>query len=212
MTEASAKNAKNAKKSLSSWRSWPLGVLGANSVRAPHRSAGLAKSRYSELTARVLARGMVRMGNANHRFLTSILLLGIAAAPATRPEAPATARLTVKVVDLRNHTGDLVFGVFKSADGFPSDPAKSVNWQVAPAAGGGVFTVDLPPGTYAASVLHDENRNGHIDTNFLGIPTEGYGVTNNPKPKRRAATFGEATFTLPPGGATLTLSVQYDFI
>jgi uncharacterized protein (DUF2141 family) len=155
---------------------------------------------------------MVRMDRANRWFVTSLLLIATAAGPANRPAAPASARLTVRVVDLRNGNGDLVFGVFRSADGFPSERAKSVNWQVAPAAGGGVFTVDLPPGNYAASVLHDENRNGRIDTNFLGIPTEGYGVTNNPKPKRRAATFGEATFTLPPGGATLTLSVQYDFI
>ena len=149
------------------------------------------------------------MRTAARLVLLSLLLLA-AAAPVS---PPATAHLSIRVVDLRNGTGDLIFGVFRSADGFPSDPAKSVNWQVKPAAGGGVtFTVDLPPGDYAASVLHDENRNGHMDTGLFGIPTEGYGVTNNPKPKRRAATFGEAKFTLPPAGATLTISVQYDFV
>jgi uncharacterized protein (DUF2141 family) len=137
-------------------------------------------------------------------------------AAAPTPVAPTTvpaavARLTLRVVDLRNHDGDLILTVFRTADGFPADHAKSVNCQVRPANGDGVFTVDLPPGTYGASVLHDENRNGRIDTNFLGIPKEGYGVTNNPKPRRRAATFGEATFSLPATGADLTLSIQYDF-
>ena len=71
------------------------------------------------------------------------------------------------------------------------------------------FTADLPPGEYGASVLHDENRNGKMDKNFAGIPLEGYGVTNNPKPPLRAATYKEATFTLPPEGATMTISIQY---
>ncbi len=148
------------------------------------------------------------------RIVVAMLLLlpALAGAQAIVPATPPPVRLTVRVVDVRNGNGDLILGVFKAADGFPADRAKSVAWQVQPANGTGVFTLDLPPGDYAVSVLHDENRNGHIDTGFLGIPTEGYGVTNNPKPRRRAATFGEATFTLPPGGAAVTISVQYDFV
>jgi uncharacterized protein (DUF2141 family) len=48
-----------------------------------------------------------------------------------------------------------------------------------------------------------------MDRGLGGIPTEGYGVTNNPKPLFRAATFQEATFTLPPEGAAMTISMQY---
>ena len=124
--------------------------------------------------------------------------------------ADSTATLTIKVIGLRNHKGDLVFGVFKAGDGFPTEKGKSINWQVKPAdADSVVFSCRLPPGRYAASVLHDENRNGKMDFNALGIPLEGYGVTNNPKPRLRKATFKEALFTLPPEGATLTISIQY---
>ena len=46
--------------------------------------------------------------------------------------------------------------------------------------------------------------------NYLaGIAVEGYGVTNNPKPRFRSATFEESRFTLPPEGATPNISVQY---
>ena len=134
-----------------------------------------------------------------------------ASAAATRPVTTAAATLTIRVADLRNGTGDLIVGVFRSPDGFPSEKSNAVAWHVMPAAGDGVFTVDLPPGIYAASILHDENRNGQIDKNFLGIPTEGYGVTNNPKPRRRAARFDEASFTLPAAGASVTISIQYSF-
>jgi uncharacterized protein (DUF2141 family) len=58
-------------------------------------------------------------------------------------------------------------------------------------------------------VLHDENSNNKMDTNAIGIPLEGYGVTNNPKPGFRAATFKESVFTLPKEGATLKISIQY---
>lgn len=129
------------------------------------------------------------------------------AQPAT---APATTKLTVEVVDIRAHKGQLIFGVFTRADGFPTQSDKSVNWQVKRAdADKVVFTCELPPGEYGASVLHDENTNHKMDKNFIGIPKEGYGVTNNPKPKRRAATFQESVFHLPPQGATMTISVQY---
>jgi len=36
-------------------------------------------------------------------------------------------------------------------------------------------------GKYAVSVFHDENSNGKLDTNFLGIPREGVGASNNAK-------------------------------
>ena len=139
-----------------------------------------------------------------------VLIAEIATASAAAPSAQPLAKLTIKVVDLRNHKGQLIFGVFKSPDGSPIEEQKAVNWQIKPAdADSVVFTAMLPPGKYGASVLHDENKNGKMDKNFLGVPQEGYGVTNNPKPRFRGATFDEARFTLPREGATLTISIQY---
>jgi uncharacterized protein (DUF2141 family) len=125
--------------------------------------------------------------------------------------APTGALLSITITDVRNHKGDLVFGVFTQPDGFPNVKGKSVYWEVKPAADADrvTFTTRLPPGRYAAGVLHDENRNGDMDKNLAGIPTEGYGVTNNPKPRFRKATFDEATFTLPPEGAEMSIGVQY---
>jgi uncharacterized protein (DUF2141 family) len=138
----------------------------------------------------------------------------VAAKPSPQATTPATrqslAHLTVRVTGLRNRKGQLIFGVFTSADGFPNVERRSVNWQVRdPDADSVTFEADLPPGVYGASVLHDENRNNQMDRNLAGIPQEGYGVTNNPRPALRAARFDEATFTLPPEGKAMTISVQY---
>jgi uncharacterized protein (DUF2141 family) len=133
-------------------------------------------------------------------------------ASATKPtsEAIGGALLTVTIKDLRNHSGDLILGVFTQPDGFPNVQSKSVYWEVKPADADSVtFTTRLPAGRYAAGVLHDENRSGDMDKGFGGTPLEGYGVSNNPKPHLRKATFDEATFALPPEGATMTISLQY---
>ena len=47
----------------------------------------------------------------------------------------------------------------------------------------------LPPGTYAIVVLHDENGDHELNTNFFGIPLEQYGFTNNAE-----STFGPPSF------------------
>jgi uncharacterized protein (DUF2141 family) len=54
----------------------------------------------------------------------------------------------------------------------------------------------LKPGTYAVSVLHDENANGRLETNFLGIPREGAGISNNASPEFSAPRFNDAAFQL----------------
>ena len=53
---------------------------------------------------------------------------------------------------------------------------------------------DIPPGTYALAVIHDENSNGKLDTNWLGIPTEGYGFSNDAKALLGAPSFAAASF------------------
>jgi uncharacterized protein (DUF2141 family) len=165
------------------------------------------------LAALALAGACAVTCSRNHRTQDSAPVAS-ATAPVT---GPTTQRegvpLSVTIKDLRNRKGRLIFGVFNQPVGFPNTESKSVYWEVRPAdADSLTFSTRLPPGKYAASVLHDENRSGEMDRGFGGLPLEGYGVTNNPKPRMRAATFDEATFTLPPEGKELTISVQYQFL
>ena len=139
----------------------------------------------------------------------ALLLALLAAAPDDVPPPP-TAVLTIDATDLRNTRGTLRVGVFDRAAGFPRSREGAMLWRSIPAdAEEAVLRVDLPPGEYAAVVLHDENSNKQLDRNFLGVPKEGYGTTNNAKPALRAATFKEARFRLPPEGARLSVSIQY---
>ena len=144
---------------------------------------------------------------------TCLLLILLAGTPGSTGEPPATnptASLRVTVTDLRNAKGHLRLGVFNSSKGFPRSRDGALMWKSLPAAAyERAFTLDLPPGRYAVVVLHNGNGNKNLNENFLGVPKEGYGVSNNPKPRYRAATFDEAAFELTQNGAQIAVSIQY---
>jgi uncharacterized protein (DUF2141 family) len=64
------------------------------------------------------------------------------------------------------------------------------------------------PGIYAIAVFFDQNGNGRLDKNFLGIPREEYGFSNNIIPLTRSATFKEASFTINTVPETIVIKVK----
>ena len=137
------------------------------------------------------------------------LLFAAALSAATfAAHAAEGADLTVTLSDVRNDRGHLFVAVENTEEGW-NFKAESVTQTKLPAAKGDITHVfaDLPPGKYAVMVIHDENENGKLDSNFLGIPSEGYGFSQNPRVMRRA-TFQEALFELPAGGATVQIELR----
>lgn len=53
---------------------------------------------------------------------------------------------------------------------------------------------NVPDGTYAVSVIHDQNANGDLDANFMGIPSEPYGFSNDARGMFGPASFDESMF------------------
>jgi uncharacterized protein (DUF2141 family) len=68
---------------------------------------------------------------------------------------------------------------------------------------------NIPSGTYAVSVFHDENSNGKLDTNFLGIPREGVGASNNAKGHLGPPKFSAAAFHHSGSRTALKITVKY---
>jgi uncharacterized protein (DUF2141 family) len=67
----------------------------------------------------------------------------------------------------------------------------------------------IPPGTYALVVLHDENMNGKVDTNWIGIPKEGYGFSNDAKASFSAPSFQDASFLYDGQMLEMTINLHY---
>ncbi|MGD8176407.1 MipA/OmpV family protein [Marinimicrobium sp. ARAG 43.8] len=55
--------------------------------------------------------------------------------------------------------------------------------------------VNAPSGDYAVLVFYDENGNGELDRNFVGIPSEPIALSNNYRPKGPPS-FSQARITL----------------
>jgi uncharacterized protein (DUF2141 family) len=121
--------------------------------------------------------------------------------------------LTINVTGARNAKGKIGVALFQDAKGFPEDSANAMRQQNvdidAKSLSARVTFRDVPQGVYAVSVRHDENSNGKLDKNFVGIPKEGYGASNNPAKKRRAPQFDEAKFSLNAAEQTIDIKLIY---
>ena len=141
----------------------------------------------------------------------TFLLVGavILAASGLRAMAAGSGRITVHVSTFRTVRGSLMCRLYSRGDGFPGKPPYAAQEVVAVTATTGTCLFDgVAPGTYAVAVFHDENGNGKLDTNFLGIPREGVGVSNNKLRKLGPPTWEDSKFDLA-GSLTLDVLLHY---
>ena len=141
------------------------------------------------------------------RFATQALLLGaiFGALPAQADES----RLLVTLKDVRDNTGNLRASIYREPDSFRKEalalevvtiPAKKGDIQLAFKA--------LPPGRYAIMAYHDADTDGKLGLRFGMFPTEGYGLSNNPKvmgpPK-----FADSAFDLSGPETSIEIKLSY---
>ncbi len=130
------------------------------------------------------------------------------------PAAPSgeSGSITVHVKGLNKAEGQLGVALYTNQKGFPDKTEHAFLAQVHKITSTGEMTVvfeNVPYGSYAVSVLHDENSNGKMDKTFFGIPKEGFGVSNNPKIRRGPPIFSESLFTLNAKQLELTITLNY---
>ncbi|MDX2279788.1 MAG: DUF2141 domain-containing protein [Saprospiraceae bacterium] len=120
---------------------------------------------------------------------------------------------TIKVVvyGLRNNSGQVGIRIFNKPEGFPSDGAKVLK-EIFVKPANGEATFELPNwsfGTYAIGSIHDENGNKDLDKNFIGIPKEGFGTSNNPNMTFGTPSFKTASFGLNQPESTVKIKMVY---
>jgi uncharacterized protein (DUF2141 family) len=146
-----------------------------------------------------------------HARFAALFVLLLASVTQAEPPATEMSRIAVQVGPLRNGRGSLGCRLYTSPDGFPrtSKGTQSARVKVTGTSARCVFE-NLKPGTYAVTVHHDENDNGKFDTNILGVPVEGYGVSNNHTYALRAPRWDESKVHVALGKQlTLGIAVRY---
>jgi uncharacterized protein (DUF2141 family) len=118
----------------------------------------------------------------------------------------------VKILNIKNSTGAVACALFESPVGFPTEFLQSATnimmIKIRDTQARCDFE-DIPPGRYALAVIHDENMNGKLDTNQRGVPTEGYGFSNDAKAFLSAPSFRAASFPYDGRNVDVTISLNY---
>ena len=116
--------------------------------------------------------------------------------------------LTVEITDLRTTEGALMVALIDSAAGWDDSSKAVARRKITPESKQLTLQFpDLKPGKYAVQVMHDENSNGKLDSNFIGMPVEGYGFSNNPQVMRRPK-YDEAKFELGADDTSITVQLR----
>lgn len=151
------------------------------------------------------------------------LLLLTAAAPAAPALPPAPSQgsgcqgppgnltLTVNVQGLRSGKGLIAVSLY--ADNRSKFLVKKGSIYVGRVDARAPVThvcMHLPaPGVYALAVYHDEDASRKLNRNFVGLPTEGFGFSNNPKTFMSLPSFSSVRLNVPRSGMETTITLRY---
>ena len=132
-----------------------------------------------------------------HRALLATLLLS---------GLPLLASADTLIVTVNNikKAGEIHVAVYDNAEAFEADrgekggaaPGISEGTIDMVEPGSVTYVYELPPGTYAIGIFHDVNLNNKMDNNFLGIPVEQFGFSNNARALFGPPDFEDAAFVL----------------
>jgi uncharacterized protein (DUF2141 family) len=122
------------------------------------------------------------------------------------------ADLDVTIEGVRSARGVLRLCVFDIPRGFPDCAGNHAARHAVLAAHAGrddILVRALAPGVHAVAVYHDEAGTGRLRTNWLGIPEDGVGASNNPRGLLGPPSFAQAAFTLPAAGGHIVVVLIY---
>lgn len=121
-------------------------------------------------------------------FVPIVLLASVA--------ARAQTKIIADVSNFRNDKGVCRACIFNSESSYDNhQPLQCQQVSIVNGKAQAIFQ-NLPAGTYVISVFHDANNNSEFDTNFLGIPKEGYGASGNSLPFASAPGYKDNKFQL----------------
>jgi uncharacterized protein (DUF2141 family) len=141
--------------------------------------------------------------------LAYVAMLGaLVAGPALQMRAQSSGKcsLTVRVTGIRNTEGNIRLVLRRDENSVIE--VKQVEIDAKTMTAQAVFD-GVPDRTYGVAVIHDENKNGKLDMNEMGVPLEGYGHSNNPAKRMGPPSFDETTFALHEPGTSIEIRLIY---
>lgn len=144
--------------------------------------------------------------------IVAILSLLVIVNTAFKLHVNETGNLKISVSNIRSNKGEIEVVLFNKSGGFPDDRKKAYKIIRGKIDNGkcDVVFINIPFDQYAVCVYHDENNNKKIDETWYGMPTEGVGVSNNPKVGILGPpNFERAKFEFNLNKTSLTINMKY---
>ena len=128
---------------------------------------------------------------------------------ALMPLAASAATLTIKVENIDQKGGILRLSLYDEAS-WSNDASEPIVSANVPAVFPETIVVfkDVAPGLYGVKTYQDANRNQKFDQNFIGLPLERYGFSNDARPFLSAPGFSRTKFTVSDGGNLIAIHLQ----
>lgn len=115
--------------------------------------------------------------------------------------------LNITIENIQTHEGSIYLAVYDNKEAFMKNHIAESIKKVGPQSDLSI-TIALCPGTYAISIFHDENNNGKLDKNFIGIPREPYGFSNNPRIRFGPPGFNDCAFEFSPTKTSIRITLK----
>ena len=119
--------------------------------------------------------------------------------------------IRIELHNLEHSNGLILLAMIDNADAYPTKGDQAILTKRYPINSRPLVIElkDIAHGTYAISIVHDENGNGKLDANWIGIPNEGLGASNDAKGVMGPPSFEDAAFTLNFAIKKLDIHVSY---
>lgn len=118
-------------------------------------------------------------------------------------------RLTLKITGINEVKGELGIGLYSNKEAWLNKGHEFVLKRVLVTEKEEMIIYkNVPQGVYGISVYHDENNNGKIEKNLIGFPQEGFGFSNNIRPRFKAPAFKHAAFEVK-ADTTILIKLRY---
>jgi len=126
----------------------------------------------------------------------------------TAPFSALTAELKVTIEQVATGSGTLFVAVC-TPETFLRQGCPYAGRAEADSGETEVLVRGIEPGVYAIQAFHDENDNFDLDRNFLGLPQEGMGFSNNAPMRFGPPRFEDAAIAVDAGGGAARLRLRY---
>jgi uncharacterized protein (DUF2141 family) len=122
-----------------------------------------------------------------------------------------SASLTIEITNIRFEKGWIRLGLYNQPEEFPVNPSRTFDFRKTSLKEGMMEIIldDILPGTYVISLLDDVNGNDRMDYKLIKLPGEGFGFSNNIKPRLKHPPFDHCSFQIPEGQSRVKIEMQY---